>query len=77
MRSLNEDELKQLMSTEAYQNSLHPEYEKTQDMVRQGWENLYPDDDRNEHPEKKLSQDNRSKCSRLFSFNTKKLSAVS
>lgn len=52
MKSLSEDELKSLMRTEAYLYSYNPENKKIQRIVRQGFENLYPDDDRNIHPEK-------------------------
>lgn len=51
MKSLSEDEVKSLMRTEAYLYNYNPEHEKTQRTVRQGFENLYPDDDRNIHPE--------------------------
>ena len=47
---MNEDEVKSLMCSDAYQDNFHPDYDKTQCMVRQAWENLYPDDDRNENP---------------------------
>lgn len=52
MKSLNEDELKSLMRTDSYSNSFNPEYKKTQNIVKQGFKNLYPDDDRNIHPDK-------------------------
>lgn len=52
MKSLNEDELKSLMRTDAYSNSYNPEYKKTKNIVRQGFKNLYPNDDRNIHPKK-------------------------
>lgn len=50
MKSLSEDEVKSLMRTEAYLHNYNSEHEKTQRTVRQGFENLYPDDDRNIHP---------------------------
>lgn len=52
MKSLSEEEIKALMRTEAYLYSYNPEHKKAQRIVRQGFENLYPDDDRNIHPEK-------------------------
>lgn len=51
MKSLTEDEAKALMGTDAYQNKYNPKFEETQCLVRQGWKNLYPDDDRNENPD--------------------------
>lgn len=52
MKSLSEDEVKALMRTDAYTNKFNSEHNKIQQIVKQGFENLYPDDDRNIHPEK-------------------------
>lgn len=51
MNNLTENEVKALMSTEAYTNNNHADFKKTQEIVAQSWQNLYPDDDRNENPE--------------------------
>lgn len=51
MKSLSEEEVKALMRTDAYTNKFNPERNKIQQIVQQGFENLYPDDDRNIHPE--------------------------
>jgi len=48
----NEKDLRNAMNTEAYRDSNHPDHEKVTRLVKQGYDNLYPDDDRNEHPEK-------------------------
>ena len=52
MRSLTEDEVKTLMQSDAYQNRNNPSLEAMTKQVTQGWENLYPEDDRNKYPEK-------------------------
>ena len=49
---MTEEEILKLMKSDAYTNKFNPDYEKTQNLVRQGFENLYPEDDRNIHPEK-------------------------
>lgn len=49
MKSLTEDEVKTLMKSEAYQNRDNPHHEEINRKITQAWENLYPDDDRNEN----------------------------
>lgn len=49
--SLNQEELTAIMNSDAYRNPQNADYEKSQKYVAQGFKNLYPDDDRNEHPE--------------------------
>ena len=49
--ALSEKEVRRLMESDAYSNRTNKNYEKVNREVKQGWENLYPDDDRNENPE--------------------------
>lgn len=51
MKCLSEEEVLSLMNSDAYKNKYNPKYEETQCLVRKGWENLAPDDDRNENPD--------------------------
>lgn len=41
----------EFMKSDAYRDRNHPEHQKVQEIVAQGFENMYPDDDRNENPE--------------------------
>lgn len=50
-KPLSEDEVRELMKSEAYNNKYHPDYEKTQNKVRKAYEELYSEDDRNENPD--------------------------
>ncbi len=50
MGSMTEEEIKNLMKSDAYLNSNHPQHDETIKNVMQGWENLYPNDDRNSNP---------------------------
>ena len=49
--ALSEKEVRRLMNSDAYSNRTNKNYKKVNREVQQGWENLYPDDDRNENPE--------------------------
>lgn len=48
---LTENEVKELMKTDEYQNRYNSNYGKTNKKVTQAWENLYPEDDRNKNPQ--------------------------
>ena len=48
--SLSERQVRRLMESDAYTNRNNKNYEKVNREVRQGFENLYPDDERNEEP---------------------------
>ncbi len=50
MESMTEEEIKNLMKSDAYLNNNHPQHNETIKNVMQGWENLYPNDDRNSNP---------------------------
>ncbi len=47
---MNENEVKSLMRTDAYNDKFNPDYDETQKIVKQAFKNLYPEDDRNESP---------------------------
>ena len=51
MRTLNEDEIKLLMSSDEYLNSDNPNHDNIVNQVLRSWENLYPEDERNSNPE--------------------------
>lgn len=46
----NEQDLREVIKSEAYRDKNHPEHDKAVRAVEQGYENLYPDDDRNSNP---------------------------
>jgi len=48
--ALSEKEVRKLMESDAYINKNNKNHKKVNREVQQGWENLYPDDDRNENP---------------------------
>ena len=48
--SLSARQVRRLMESDAYTNRNNKNYEKVNREVRQGFENLYPDDERNEEP---------------------------
>lgn len=50
MRNMNEDDVRALMQSDAYQNSYNPEHKDTVKRVSQAWQNLYPNDARNLEP---------------------------
>lgn len=50
MRTLNEDEIKLLMSSNEYLNGGSSNRDEVANYVSQSWENLYPEDNRNTNP---------------------------
>ena len=52
MRYLDEEDLKDLMLNDAYKNKYNKDHNKTITIIEQGFQCLYPDDDRNINPKK-------------------------
>lgn len=51
MRSLDEEDLKNLMYDDSYKNKYNPNHNKTVIIIKAGFKNLYTDDDRNSNPQ--------------------------
>ena len=50
MRCLDEEDIKELMLSDAYLNKYNQKHKQTVKNIEQGFQNLYPNDDRNSEP---------------------------